>query len=694
MIMKKFLLMALSTLIVGTATAQKFTKQGKIVKTNSVVSKDKLVKQQITTAPIKEEGFSRNRIDFLLSKKFNIRDTKQLKATNGIVTNYTKRSGELQAEYTGTGRVTGRGTAPWTMLSGTLVSTGEACLADIIPNPYPDNIPNIAVPYTLSGSTITVQPVAVASFQDGSNLIIFGGTNADGSFTMTLGDDGSLTIDEDESIFYGAFYNETFDPTLETYDGYVEYVENIKYALPGQEIAPTASYEPEGFFLFPGLTVDFSYYSNAIIPAYAPVKLASNTTDAANTWSWTLNEAVWTGSSWTQGDVVATSDKNTFEFTTIGDAAYEPASFVAAFNDKASEPFTLTAGNWYAGLTGDTFDPAIITKANPGSSKLTSFNTDGIHSFILYQGKPAAPLFFTGVNLMVDEFSANSNFKLTCKIHKATRSASGAFMLGELIAQADVDKEDIVIGSQCTQLNWNEFYVEDEFGMSVTLDYLLIDEEFAVVFEGFDNGTFVGTPLGAYPVGAVNKTSTYVIITGEEEYTGFGFQNFYGNVFAGFKDSGYGWLYTEDDTNVTIPADGGEVSITVNPMFYANDENGNATTYLWLDDEEALPEWLGFAFANEKYTEEDYNNGTWGFDLVFSADALPAGVTNREAELTFVQDLAKLVVKVSQSGEATGITTTVTKVTEDGKAYDLSGRVMKAGQKGLVIKNGKKYIVK
>ena len=44
--------------------------------------------------------------------------------------------------------------------------------------------------------------------------------------------------------------------------------------------------------------------------------------------------------------------------------------------------------------------------------------------------------------------------------------------------------------------------------------------------------------------------------------------------------------------------------------------------------------------------------------------------------------------------EATAITSVATDTAEGGAAYNLAGQRVNAGYKGIVIKNGKKYIVK
>ena len=136
-----------------------------------------------------------------------------------------------------------------------------------------------------------------------------------------------------------------------------------------------------------------------------------------------------------------------------------------------------------------------FTKAN-SANELSLLNPAGCSAMIYYQGKPSEPLYFTGVNIAIYQFAVASGKELnmTAKICKAHRDVNGVFSLGEVIAQSDCDKE-VETGSLFTRVNFNSFYVEDEFGMTSDLDYLLLDEEFAIVIDGWDNETFSGRPI-------------------------------------------------------------------------------------------------------------------------------------------------------------------------------------------------------
>ena len=165
-------------------------------------------------------------------------------------------------------------------------------------------------------------------------------------------------------------------------------------------------------------------------------------------------------------------------------------------------------------------------------------------------------------------------------------------------------------------------------------------------------------------------------------------------MFVGLLGAAYGYLYTEDNTNLTIANEGGLASIHVNPMLYSVDEDKNPSYRLFIEsinvdgeEVEEVPEWLHVSVANE-----DYEKGN-EYDLVFEAEALPSEVAGRSVAITFFQEGAQLKVTVSQ-GETAGVQTVVSSSkAANGKLFDLSGRQVN-GKKGLIVRDGKKFIVK
>lgn len=624
--------------------------------------------------------------------------------------------GALANSYTGTAIEYGSNeNATWQMLLGTFEEDNSPALINVIPTPF-SNLAEIPVSYTQEGAAIKVpaQRVATASLSDGTTLYCYlvniGSSVEDGSHNFTLDEDGTLTYDNYYASYCFFKEDDVNWTSLYTYYAYT----NVKYVAEGVVVAPEALYEPKGVYLHANITPLFhSYPTNyAIVPAYTEVSFKNLTTDLADSWNWSVSS--------TDDDAEAiTGTERDFSFNTIGNTAYTPVSLIASNQDKASSPFVWglgSSGNYekayiFAGETADDFadeeESSIITRANPdfqiayysymGTPDVNSQNYS-IATLILYQGKPEAPLYFTGANLLVRDFAitAGKDLDLKLKIQKVTRSASGSITLGDVIAESDLDPEDIIYGDETNGtalLNWTSLYVEDDLGLSQPLDYLFVEDEFALVIEGWDNGTFTAIPFGEYNPLDQSPINTYEMDTDDTSI----YRMTSANMIAGFNDAAYGFLYTEDNTNINIAAEGGEAKITVEPMLISQDsETGLPTTRLWLDeDSEEVPEWLEVSYV-DNYVLNDAQTALdeASFDLVFKAEALPAGVEGRSVNLTFFQEGAKLTVTVAQ-GNAAGISVvaTTTKAT-DSKLYNLAGQRVNKNFKGIVVKDGKKFVIK
>ena len=120
-------------------------------------------------------------------------------------------------------------------------------------------------------------------------------------------------------------------------------------------------------------------------------------------------------------------------------------------------------------------------------------------------------------------------------------------------------------------------------------------------------------------------------------------------------------------------------------------------TLLYLEDDSEIPEWIGIEIENEVYTEDEFS-----FDLAITAEPLNAGssaprkeeAAGRTASFTLFQPGAKLDITVTQ-GTVTGISDVkVTKTATSGKLYNVAGQRINKDAKGIVIKDGKKFLVK
>ena len=646
----------------------------------------------------------------------------------------------------------------WTMGLGTWTEEGDDYPVFLNLSPFDDMFSTIYpegiyVEYKKEGNTYTVEPqiIASATNDDGTPMyvMIFSGTNENtGDIVFKIAEDGTLTTIKNECIIIAAWSTDKYDPTFETYLGYYTYTDKVKYLLPdAPDPAPEAvSFAPNELVLFAGWgTTGYSYSNNLAVGApYVSTNFINGTKDLATSFNWSARELL----SDSEENLISADTKN-FSLTLNPDATYTDISLVASNGDAKSdsvyfgrrymesddngnptttpvyEGFYMYAGGGEGSFEFDDGSYAMLSRYNPDGEVAfyTNWSTPdyttelsnpySISKIYSYQGKPAEPLFITGVKLPVLNLTTTAEFNMHVTLYKCTRSSDGRITLGDVIAEGDATIDNVTTEefSNVTYsiVDFEELYVEDEEGMSETLDYLFVEDEFLVMFSGIDNGTFSGRF-----VSMTNDNEDLSVTWFEmssEEGSMYSFTTWKPAIMLGLSDATYGYLHTEDDTDLTFSADGGTATIHVDPMYYGIDEETEEITYsLYVesvseDGEEVddIPAWLSFEVANEDYTtatevDEDgqmyeyFVNGI-DYDLVVTAEAMPEGVQGRTAEVVFFQRGAKLTVTVSQ-GENQGVTTVVTKEPLNNRhAYNLAGQRVDAA-KGVVVKNGRKFIRK
>ncbi|MBO7120241.1 MAG: hypothetical protein J6W03_07985 [Bacteroidaceae bacterium] len=648
--------------------------------------------------------------------------------------------------------------ADWVLQRGIRTIDGETTniLVDLTPldevfsTLYPDGID---VEYEQNGRTITVKPQVIASTEE-YYVIVFSATSEDGSIVLTEDKNGLLTID-DESIVIGAWTTSEYDPTFESYAGGYVYIDKPKYRTydAPPEAPEDVVFEPENLVLFAGLGLSgYSYYANlGMMGAYAPTSFRNETFDVATGFEWSVTET-------DDDDVETTITGNDRDFTlnTKGGALYSDFTLIGYNEKEASKPYTWGKNNMvtdddgnptdeplytecyiYAGSGANSFmfsdgTYATMSRQNP-DYELTfyinwatpdiyaqySSNPTSMSTIYSYQGKPATPLYLTGVTLPMVDFVAQDDFNLHIKLCKCERSAKGDLTIGEIIAEGDATtanvNDEFATSSGLTAVNFDELYIEDEFGMSETVDYLFIEDEFVIIIEGWDNGTFSGV-LGSHSYNFNEITSTWFQETDDDSGRMYSYQSRipgWPQLFIGLLDATYGYLYTEDDTDLKFDTEGGTASVHVNPMYYSTNEDTEQPSYRLFvesvleDDEEVedVPEWLTVEVANEDYTtatdydedgdEYEYFVNGIDYDLVFTAEALPEGVQYRTAKIVFYQEGAKLTVTVAQGVDPDGISTIVESTPiKNRRPFNLAGQPVGKNYRGIVVKDGKKVLVK
>lgn len=634
----------------------------------------------------------------------------------------------------------------WIMQRGTTAMDDERYhffvnmtpLTEMFAEVFPEGI---EVEYEQEGSTITVKPQVIASLtgdegEDDEYVILCSGTAEDGCIVLTEGEGGSLTTIKNESVIIGAWSTDKFDASFDTYLGAYLYMDNVKYILPDAtpEAPEDVACEPNELVLFAGMGISGYHYSNnlGITGAYAPLTFRNNTFDIATNFEWSATEI-------DEEEVAITGTDREFGFDTKGNYVYTDFSLTGYNETAKSEPFKWGIGHAfdaedaaayiYAGSGQSSFEftdgsYATMTRQNPDYDPTfyinwatpdiqEQYNASLVAKIYSYQGKPSTPLFMTGVTLPLVSFEAKDNFSLHISLHKCLRTSTGNLTLGDVIAEGDATIDNVISDyagtSGLTAINFDELYVVDEAGLSETVDYLFIEDEFVIVIDDWGNGTFSGV-LGSQEYNFNEVTSTWFERPGEE-----GRMRSYGGgwpmLFIGLNDATYGYLYTEDNTNLQFDAAGGEKSIHVDPMYYSIDEETEQPTYslmvekIIVDGEEVeeVPEWLEVKIANEDYTTatayddegdpyEYFVNGI-DYDLVFQVEPLGQDETERNAEISFMQTGARLTVTLTQGGSQ-GVSAVITKTPlNNSRVFNLAGQNVK-NVKGIVVKDGRKILVK
>lgn len=639
--------------------------------------------------------------------------------------------------------------ASWKAWYGYISDQGQqiACLVDIIPNPFASQgLGCIPVGANQSGNNITVpgQPVIQLTGDDGKPVYLhaFSGITEDGSINYTITNDGKLALANPEDILiYGVFTTTDFILDEEHYLGAYEVVGAITYGEGGgnNPVDPSSGKpkniwaEPDFTNIFFGMSPSFYSYGTTnflLLPAYAELPYRNFTKETVDGFTWSVSELV---PDYVKNEYVPVNEQvgteRDFVMQTEGGKIYNAVTLTAYNKYGESEPFKYgqhfneDIENLYA-LSGDmgsshqagdgtfmipsraSFDCGLAPYgfcSTPGYQKRDSeanheqYDPDyDISDVISYEGKPAAPLYIEGVNMWVYEPQASDDFNLTCELRKCHRTDDGTLVLGDLIATSQAKRDDFKFyntqGIPTGQINFSNFYTYDIDGLTITHNHLFIEDEFCIVLKGWDNKTFDCYPIGE---GEWNEESLPNMFfkmkaRGEQLVSPNGI---YSNLYIGLANAAYGFLYTEDYTNINVAPEGGNASVSIRPMLYSNTATGRITTRLYLDDDYELPSWVKYSFENE-----DYNSEEFSFDLKFNVEPLPADLSARETTLRFWQEGAYIDVKLTQKADANapllnGIDEIATAPAQrTGRVYNVAGQKVNSNYNGIKITDGAKFL--
>lgn len=249
----------------------------------------------------------------------------------------------------------------------------------------------------------------------------------------------------------------------------------------------------------------------------------------------------------------------------------------------------------------------------------------------------------------------------------------------------------------------------DEMGLE-TAEGFVLDGEFVILIDGFEQeGIDFGLmltdtsedPYEAYFNGGSVFPTVMYYYTAEGEYAG-GMWYYREDAKVQYNapiyiDGMFNVVNVEDFENLIAPADGGEIyAIVDNENYYPQ----AFTTLPWTSEEgednyriEGLPEWITLnEIAVPENASEDFNC----YLIKMTAEALPAGAEGRQATIKIVSDLGADSGEITVTqGTVSGINvTTKTVKTSNTPAYNLAGQHVNKNFKGIVVKDGKKYIAK
>lgn len=496
---------------------------------------------------------------------------------------------------------------------------------------------------------------------------------------------------------------------------------------------------PEGSFWLAGQYTGGSY-EYLVVPPYTDVTFLNGCT-AKDQAKWTMGENAVDQNADENNNLIMSYDKPKYGYVsllptiTVGATSYTAGEYMYVTDSVPSmlHPFNYLKGGLYNGFSN-------------GSSAFTNaldafdFDDDGkddyfkAWGFRQYFPKPITPLVLHEVSTYIT--TNDKNFKaekLKAVFNKVTRDEKGNKVVGDVIAimdctEAEVDQEPL---DGTDNLYWGGLTFacqeEDEFGTPTAVPVLL-NEEYALSITGVNEESALINFYFTDQAGSDEEFETWAsptyILCADLEGNHIAMPNGNGLSYYGTSNGNYCYnfalyfygemdglsVYSADNTNQLLAADeGGEALALVEgdtegsvaylftnyPMFAGEDFSG----YYGF---EGIPEWAQIQIDDTYY---EYGRGaqneTRGLNLVwFNVEPLPAGVTGRMATVIVKSAFgisAKDPIFILQGDAEVPTGVKAIKFNAEGKyvgSYNMNGQRINGNQKGLVIKDGKKYINK
>ncbi len=454
------------------------------------------------------------------------------------------------------------------------------------------------------------------------------------------------------------------------------------------DLLPVARYElPEGSFYwgFSETAKLFQSLKMGLIPAYVPTVWENYSNADSRSFAWSFLDADGNEGNSTDYNLTlpAQPSSNLVDMPKLtaiagkrsdvfGDGYYKAGGNAAYAAEGVTENFYVgnfdpTKQYWTGEISAPGTQKAYAFGSGSGSfygalSNYTFNAVDGIGNF--YEA-PAAPYVFNTVMLPLGEFF-NLGATLACTIYKVE---GGNQITDEVIAQATVTDGTQIAGGWFLQFNFTE--------------PIVVDDAIFVLIDGFSNANLLEiAPLSQALNHDSDKSYAFVKLNAAEG--GFGIIDV-ANLLAGLEGSSNMCVSHCIGMNAVFPY----VHAMEGDVFTVADQ-GETKTY--TIDSYWAPTDLTVESADWAKAEMIVDEAAQTISLKIVAEALPAGVSGRSAEVKIKGLGCEQVITVLQGTEVTGIHGLQADGASLNGTFNLSGqRVNDAGAHGLFLmkKNGK-----
>lgn len=505
---------------------------------------------------------------------------------------------------------------------------------------------------------------------------------------------------------------------------------------------------PAGTYWISGTASSGDTYEYLVVPPFTDLKFINVSNDLTGKWTIGSKDTALDEYVNEENDLVFGFDKVDKGYVaycpkyTAGEISYQVADYVLTLDSAAQTmaPFDYVKTKRYYGYASG--ESAFQTGAD-------SFDFDGdgtaetfYPQFRQYFEKPASPLNLHEVILWAHSntpaFTGDYLKLVFNKVERKEINGRTYRVPGEKIGemkcvQANMSTEQInTTGRYPGDLTFANTTI-DEFGTEETVP-LLLDEAFVITIEGTENPSLAmdvrfyfgdqgqheeewntrATPTYILPFDAqgnpIEMTNPNGLSYFNENTNG---KYCYNIVFYLYGEMDGIKVETDDALNVQIapvaggntasqPTDGGEGSpayVWTNYPFFIQEGDNYEDSGIY--EFEGIPEWAQLKVDPTYYEYATDEGSVRGLHMVwFTVEALPEGVTGRSAEINLKSALGaknQAPIYIVQ-GDATITGVNAMKFDANGKfvgsTFNLAGQRVNDNFKGLVIKNGRKVVVK